>query len=146
MAVAELVEIGADETDRAGAALRALRPRFASAEAVVALVDEHLRPAGYRLVGVFEDGRDALSVIGFHQAWSTAWGKHIYVGDLSTLPHARGRGYASMLLDWVVAEARRLGCEAVHLDSGVGADRATAHRLYMRHGFRISSHHFVLAL
>jgi hypothetical protein len=47
---------------------------------------------------------------------------------------------------WVADEARRLGCEAVHLDSGVGADRAAAHRLYMRHGMGITSHHLTRAL
>ena len=42
----------------------------------------------------------------------------------------------------VAAEARRSGCEGLHLDSGVGADRAPAHRLYVRHELRISAHHF----
>ena len=75
-----------------------------------------------------------------------AWGHYLYVDDLSTVPAARGRGHADLLMAWVVDQARRLGCEAVHLDSGVGADRAAAHRLYMRHHLRISSHHFQLEL
>jgi hypothetical protein len=47
-------------------------------------------------------------------------------------------------MKWVIAEARRRNCEAVHLDSGVGSDRASAHRLYMRHHLQISAHHFSL--
>ena len=43
---------------------------------------------------------------------------------------------------WVKDEAHRLGCEAVHLDSGVNLDRAPAHRLYMRHRMAITAHHF----
>jgi hypothetical protein len=45
-------------------------------------------------------------------------------------------------MDWLDQEAARLGCEGLHLDSGVAADRAPAHRLYMRHKLRISAHHF----
>jgi hypothetical protein len=51
-------------------------------------------------------------------------------------------GYGEKLMDWLAEEARRLGCEGLHLDSGVAADRASAHRLYMRNGLRISAHHF----
>ncbi|WP_102144172.1 GNAT family N-acetyltransferase [Mycobacterium hubeiense] len=138
-------EIPAGETWRAAEALRELRPRWGDTLADV--VDNDLRPAGYRLVGAFEDGAgSAVSACGFREAVMLAWGHHIYVDDLSTVPAARGRGHADLLMTWVVEEARRLGCEAVHLDSGVGSDRAAAHRLYMRHRFRISSHHFQLDL
>ena len=39
-----------------------------------------------------------------------AWGHYLYVDDLSTVPAARGRGHADLLLAWVVDEGRRLGC------------------------------------
>lgn len=140
-------EIRAGETWRAAAALLELRPRWGDAATLVDVIDARQRPAGYRLVGAFEDGAEsAAAVCGFREATMLAWGRHLYVDDLSTLPAARGRGHADRLLRWVIEEARRLGCEAVHLDSGVGADRAAAHRLYMRHRFRISSHHFQLQL
>jgi GNAT superfamily N-acetyltransferase len=138
-------EILIGETWRAAGAMLELRPRWGDTLADV--IDSQLRPAGYRLVGAFENGAEtAASVCGFRQATMLAWGRHIYVDDLSTVPAARGRGHADVLLSWVVDEARRLGCEAVHLDSGVGPDRAAAHRLYMRHHMRISSHHFQLEL
>ena len=66
----------------------------------------------------------------------------LYVDDLSTLPAARRRGHARALLDWCAEEAARLGCDALHLDSGVGPQRQDAHRLYFNAGMRISSHHF----
>jgi len=47
---------------------------------------------------------------------------------------------------WVDREARRQGCGELHLDSGVGPDRADAHRFYFRHGMRIASYHFARPL
>ncbi len=49
-------------------------------------------------------------------------------------------------MDWLAEEAARLDCEGLQLDSGVAADRAPAHRLYMRHQLRISAHHFECAI
>lgn len=86
---------------------------------------------------------EALAVCGFRVGQNLAWGRHLYVDDLSTLPVARGRGLATALLAWVHAEAARLGCGEVHLESGVQAARAAAHRLYFGQGYRISSYHFM---
>jgi len=128
----EIREIRAGETGSAAEAMLLLRPRWRTAGAVVDLIDDRLRPAGYRLVGAFEESSDsAVSVLGFREVWSTAWGHYLYVDDVSTLETARGKGFADELLRWVIAEAERLGCEEIHLDSGVGSDRAAAHRLYM---------------
>ena len=105
------------------------------------------RREGYRLVGSFADGdEDAAGVAGFRPGNFLAWGKVIYVDDLSTRAKYRGRGHAGALLDWLIAEAKRLECDQLHLDSGVGADRETAHRLYMNKGMRISAHHFQIDL
>jgi hypothetical protein len=46
------------------------------------------------------------------------------------------------LLNWLTEEARQLNCDQIHLDSGVGLDRADAHRLYLNAGMVIASHHF----
>ncbi len=125
--------------------MRALRPAVREESAFVAQVDERQRSAGYRLVGWVADyDSPALAVAGFRMGENLAWGRHLYVDDLSTVPDARGRGHAGALLGWLRDEARRLGCGQVHLDSGVGADRAAAHRLYFASGYRISSHHFRL--
>ena len=43
---------------------------------------------------------------------------------------------------WLFEEAGRLGCDSLHLDSGVGPDRFDAHRLYLNHGLSIIGHHF----
>lgn len=46
------------------------------------------------------------------------------------------------LLDWLIEEARRSGCEQLHLDSGAVPERYDAHRLYMNTGLSITAHHF----
>jgi GNAT superfamily N-acetyltransferase len=141
----DIRELPEGQTNLAAAAMLALRPRWDTTEAITKLIDMRLRFDGYRLAGGFDDTHDyAVSAIGFREMRNTAWGHHLYVDDLSTLPEARGQGHADRLLNWVIAEAKRLGCEAVHLDSGVGPERFAAHRLYMRNHLAITAHHFTL--
>ena len=138
-------EILPPHTALAYASMRALRPALGDEAAFVRRVDEVQRPEGYRLVGAFSDDR-AVAVAGFRVATSLSWGRHLYVDDLSTLEAHRGRGHASRLLGWLVEEGHRLGCEQLHLDSGVGPERADAHRLYLSRGLVISAHHFARLL
>ena len=125
--------------------MRALRTHYDDEARFVERVDEVQRPQGYRLVGVFEDGRCG-AVAGFRVIRNLAWGDTLYVDDLSTHPDARRRGHGRALLEWCAAEARRLGCDELHLDSGVGPEREDAHRLYLNAGMRITSHHFARGL
>jgi GNAT superfamily N-acetyltransferase len=143
-AEASVREIAASETALAFRAMHALRPHYRDEAAFVRRVDEVQRPEGYRLVGVFEpdaDG-DASAVAGFRLAHSLAWGRHVYVDDLSTHPDDRRRGHAGRLMTWLLEEARRLRCDSLHLDSGFGPERVDAHRLYFNSGLQIFSHHF----
>ena len=136
-------EILPPETASAFDAMRVLRPGLADRESFVRQVDELQRPEGYRLVGAFEEGESSASAVaGFRIAHGLAWGHYLYVDDLSTLREARRRGLARGLLDWLLAEATRLGCDQLHLDSGIGIDRADAHRLYLNSGLVITAHHF----
>lgn len=136
-------ELSPPETGLAFAAMQELRTDLADEESFVHLVDGTLRPQGYRLAAAFEsDEPSAVAVAGFRFAHSLAWGHHLYVDDLSTLPAARRHGHGRRLLDWLLEEAQRLGCDQIHLDSGVGFDRADAHRLYLNAGMVISAHHF----
>jgi GNAT superfamily N-acetyltransferase len=121
--------------------MRALRTHYEDEARFVQRVDGIQRPQGYRLVGAFEDGR-CVAVAGFRVVHSLAWGDTLYVDDLSSLPTSRRRGHGRALLEWCAAEARRLGCSELHLDSGVGPEREDAHRLYFNTGLRITSYHF----
>jgi GNAT superfamily N-acetyltransferase len=122
--------------------MRALRTHYDDETEFVRRVDDVQRPEGYRLLGAFEDGR-CLAVAGFRELNTLAWGHVIYVDDLSTHPDGRRRGHGRALLEWIAGEARRLGCDQLHLDSGVEANRLDAHRLYLNTGMRIASFHFV---
>lgn len=140
-------EILPPDTALAFEAMRELRTHLTDADRFAARVDELQRPEGYRLLGAFEDdGQPAAAVAGFRVGHNLAWGHYLYVDDLSAHPDARRRGHGRALLDWLVEEARRLGCDAVHLDSGVGDARADAHRLYLNARLRITAHHFARAM
>ena len=142
----EVREIGRDESARAAAALLELRPSFGSVDALVERIDAQ-RESGYRVVASFEAGdRDAAAVAGFRVGESLAWGRFLYVDDLVTRAALAGRGHAGAVMRWVEEEARRQGCGQLHLDSGVGPERADAHRFYFRHGLRIASYHFARQL
>src|SRR3712207_819413 len=142
----EVRELPAGETKRAARALLELRPQYREAERLAALIDDVLRPGGYRLLGSFEEGADeASAAAGFRIVGMLAWGRSLYVDDLVTVPEARGRGHADALFRWLEEEADRAGCHSFHLDSGVGPERADAHRFYFRHGLTITSFHFARA-
>ena len=136
-------ELPAGETHLAYRAMLELRPKIGSEADFVRLVDAAQRPGGYRIAASFdEDEAQAAAAAGFRVADFLAWGHTLYCDDLSTRSDHRGKGHAGALLDWLVDEAKRLGCGQFHLDSGTGPDRVDAHRLYFNKGMRISAHHF----
>ncbi len=128
---------------KAAAALSALRPQI-NHENIIPIVGGMMR-RGYHLIG-YEEGVHFASVLGYRFTEHLHWGKVIYIDDLSTLPAFRKRGFALKLLDYVKGIARDTQCHALHLDSGLGSDRYTAHRFYLNYGFNITSHHFALSL
>ncbi|MEV6228232.1 GNAT family N-acetyltransferase [Saccharopolyspora shandongensis] len=134
MSVVEL-----DDVAPAYPVLRELRPDLASPEEFRAQAEQQ-RAAGYRLIASLDGAGEVAAVAGFRAGRSFAWGHYLYVDDLVTLPTARKRGHAKALLDWIDAEARRLGIREIHLDSGT--QRHDAHRRYLGTGFAIPSFHF----
>ncbi|MEP7129411.1 MAG: GNAT family N-acetyltransferase [Chitinophagales bacterium] len=89
-----------------------------------------------------EENGIAVAATVFEWGFNLYRGKYIYVDDLSTLPQARKKGYASQLLDWIFQYAKKNDFNQVHLDSGSNAGRYDAHRLYLNKGFDITSFHF----
>lgn len=98
---------------------------------------------GYRLIYLV-DGNDVKAALGFRFTEHLHWGKSIYIDDLCTLPGERKKGFARKLLDHVMAIAKDNHCNEVHLDSGCGPNRYDAHRMYLKYGFNITSHHFAM--
>jgi GNAT superfamily N-acetyltransferase len=119
------------------AVMRALRPHIAEAE-FVARVRRQER-TGYRLAFVEEAG-GPVAVAGFRVGENLAWGRHLYVDDLVTLPAFRSRGYGAGLLAWLRQTAANEGCRQMHLESGI--QRVDAHRFYEREGMTMTSFHF----
>ncbi len=97
----------------------------------------------YEVLALCHEGL-VKSAAGFRFAEFLAWGKVLYIDDLTTLPGETSQGFAGCLLDWLIHHARSLECQAVHLDSGYA--RHAAHRLYLRKGFLFKSHHLSMEL
>lgn len=102
------------------------------------------REQGYKLAAVRGGEGRIVAVAGFRLFEMLAWGRALYVDDLVTDAESRSKGYGEALFEWLIAYARREGCDQLHLDSGV--QRFDAHRFYLRQRMRISSHHFALEL
>ncbi|UOO82265.1 GNAT family N-acetyltransferase [Uruburuella testudinis] len=140
-----LREIETGETAVAFAALSVLRPMLTDVNRFVEQVNSLQRSEGYRLLGVFEEGKtNAVAVCGFREETNLVSGRHIHIDDVVTIPQSRGKGYAARLLAQVRRIAEDAGIQQIHIDSNVGSERAQAHRLYFENGFEISAHHFVL--
>jgi GNAT superfamily N-acetyltransferase len=126
-----------DDVRAAFEVMRHLR-RLPDAETFLARVRAQ-ESSGYRLAVLAAGGR-AAAVAGFRVVENLAWGRHLYVDDLVTLPEARSRGHGAALLAWLHERARAEGCGQLHLDSGT--QRLDAHRFYRREGLEVSSLHF----
>lgn len=93
-----LREIGADDTATAFAALSVLRSALTDIGRFTEQINKTQRPQGYRLLGIFEEGKhNAVAVCGFREACTLAGGRHIHIDDIVTLPQSRRKGYASRL-------------------------------------------------
>ena len=123
-----------------------LRPHLTFENIVSTLTG--FRSRGYHLLYIEDQQfagtgrRKAVCASGYRFTEHLHWGKAIYIDDLSTLPAYRGKGYAGLMLQRIFEIAREHTCDEVHLDSGCGPHRYEAHRLYLKTGFNITSHHF----
>lgn len=140
-------ELSDQDTVLAYEAMLALRPNIGDAGDFVRRV-RNQRANGYRLVAVVDEQAavPAAAVAGFRVLDTLAWGRCLYVDDLTTVPGLRRAGCATTLLLWLQVEAEREGCDALHLDSGFGQRRAAAHRVYLKTGMAITSLHFSMPI
>ena len=118
-----------------------LRPHLTK-DAFLAQV-ERQKVHAYKVLALRHKG-EIKSVSGFRTTEFLAWGKVLYIDDLSTEEKNRGHGYAGAIIDWLIAHARENHCNQVHLDTGFS--RHAAHRLYLQKGFVLGSHHMSMVL
>jgi GNAT superfamily N-acetyltransferase len=114
-----------------------LRPHLDEAT-FIPQVQRQRAQQGYTLL-VGEIAGRAVTGAGYRVVEHLSWGKAVYLDDLVTAAAEHGHGYGAQMLDFLIAEARRLGCKQFHLDSGT--QRHAAHRLYLSRHLRISAFH-----
>ena len=129
------------ELDNVGNVLLQLRPQYDLAHLKKQIKQQ--QKSGYQIAFVTNDDGEVLSVAGFVMGEKLAWGKHIYIDDLVTSEAVRSTGAGSLLMNWLKDYAQKIGCQQIHLDSGV--QRFAAHRFYLREHFNIASHHFSIS-
>ena len=117
--------------------LRQLRPQYTQ-ESLITQIRKQ-QDSGYQLAYV-KSGDNILCVAGFVIGEKLAWGKHIYIDDLVTNENCRSTGVGAFIIDWFKSYCKALGCQSLHLDSGV--QKFPAHRFYLKNRFNIASHHF----
>jgi len=98
---------------------RALRGLFGG-KGIALLAWERAAPVGVAILSFSHQ---------LERGGATAWLDELYVE-----PERRGRGVGRALLRRALREARKEGCESVHLEVVRGHDRAA--RLYVREGFQ----------
>ena len=118
---------------------KALRPHLESSMFLPQV--RRQQKESYQVLALRHEGM-VKSVAGFRFAEFLAWGRVLYIDDLSTLPGNTSRGFAGSLLDWLIDHARSHQCRGVHLDTGY--TRHAAHRLYLRKGLQLNCHHLAL--
>lgn len=97
----------------------------------------------YHLVAVIENN-EVVAAAGYRVTESLAWGNYFYLDDLITNKKSRRKGFAKILWEWLINQAKINDCEQFHLDSGV--NRHDAHRFYLKGGLDITCHHFQMSL
>jgi len=120
-------------------AFKVLRPHLEKEQFVNQVVRQ--KEQSYQIIAIKEDGK-IPSAAGYRFAEYLAWGKVLYIDDLTTLPEYRGNGYAAILMDRLIELAKENECQGLHLDTG--HQRHSAHRLYLKKGLNINSHHLSL--
>ena len=121
--------------------MKELRPQHQTVGNFIRQVQRQ-RKGGFHLVFLEADGV-VRAVAGYRIYDLLFSGRTLYLDDLVTRAADRSRGFGGQLFDWLVAEARREGCAAFTLDSGV--QRFDAHRFYLMKRMKIAAHHFTLS-
>lgn len=127
-----------DELRACFTTMQALRPRLQDAEELRTRIRRQ-QAQGYRLLAAWRGG-EAIGLAGYRETESLIYGRFVYVDDLVVREDVRRERLGERLLDAVAAEARRLGCVRLVLDTGLG--NALAQRFYFRQGLLASGMHF----
>lgn len=133
------IRIARDEHEvrRCWPAFQELRPHLQSEQELVRRWRVQVQE-GYQIAYVAEGDR-VPAAAGYRLMSTMAWGRILYLDDLVAVAASHRTGLGTLLLEYLQDEARRLGCDALHLDTGY--HRHLAHRAYLRNGFQIDCLH-----
>jgi GNAT superfamily N-acetyltransferase len=121
--------------------IEVLRPHLSDKNKYLSRVRRQQKNHNYRLMFVRDQNGCVVSILGFRVVEFLWSGITLYVDDFATLSSARGKGFGHILMEWAINYAKECDCEEISLDSGYS--RNDAHRFYLNHGFKLTSHHFV---
>ena len=133
------VSIAHEEADvrKCWTAYKELRPHLRSDDELVERWRVQTRE-GFQIIYI-QEGDIAVAAAGYRVINTLAWGRVLYVDDLVAVAARHKGGLGTALLKYIQDEARLLGCDAVHLDTGY--QRRLAHLAYLRNGFHFDCHH-----
>lgn len=112
------------------AVMHQLRPHLADADELVARWRRQVED-GYRLIAVWRGG-EPVALAGYRLQENLVYGPFLYVDDLVTDNRLRSSGLGNLLMDHLKAEAVRLGCARLVLDTPLS--NVLGHRFYYRNG------------
>ena len=122
--------------------MQQLRPNQSDEGGYLQQVERLQQITGYNLVGAFDSNGQLLGLAGFVCSEMLSRGSYLYVDDLVIDEGHRSQGIGRILISWLRAHARNLGCSSLHLDCS--NHRLDSHRFYRREGLEDRSLHFVL--
>jgi hypothetical protein len=105
------------------------------------------RAEGYRLLGIFEEGKqNATTICGFRIQTTLIAGKHLNIEDLSSYHQPIDDNHIYTILNELKKIAHQEHCTCIHANSSVTTDSNNLHHLYLKHGFTLNSHQFIYQL
>ena len=98
---------------------------------------------GYRLV-MMEDDDKIVAVAGFRMLHCLPLGRFMYIDDFVTAEENRKHGVGRALFQWLEDHARKEGCAAIQLDSGL--QRVAAQKFYAAMKMEMTCNHLTKML
>lgn len=93
---------------------------------------------GYRLIALEDDGK-LIGISGFRVGRRLYCGKYLHIDNLVVDKACRKQGAALEMLEWMKAEAERIGCDCLLADTYI--ENAPAQALFKREGFTTRGYH-----
>lgn len=105
------------------------------------------RAEGYRLLGIFEEGKqNAVTICGFRIQTTLIAGKHLNIEDFGSYHQPIADSHIHTILTELKKIAHQEHCTSIHANSSVATDSNNIHHLYLKHGFTLNSHLFTYQL